>query len=92
MDALATGGYDITGQEFPSQRQSLLDTVFPVETREQTPPIVDVDAPLEELRTAGVQVDPHREPYEDDRLVRIIALPGSWTGMVIGANLSEPRG
>jgi hypothetical protein len=30
-------GYGITGQEFPSQRQSLLDTVFPVDTREQTP-------------------------------------------------------
>ena len=38
MDGLATGGYGITGQEFPSQRQSLLDTVFPVETPEQTPP------------------------------------------------------
>ena len=32
-DALALGGYGITGQEFPSQRQSLLATVFPVDTR-----------------------------------------------------------
>lgn len=43
----------------------MLDTVFPVAPGEQTPPRVnDVDALLEELRTAGVQVDPHREEYD----------------------------
>jgi hypothetical protein len=36
-DALVRGGYGITGQEFPSQRQSLLATAFPVDTREYNP-------------------------------------------------------
>jgi len=36
-DALARGGYGVTGKEFPSQRQSLLATVFAVDTREHNP-------------------------------------------------------
>jgi hypothetical protein len=44
---------------------------------------------LEELRTAGVQVDPHREDYDYGRL------SGSWTWMVIASNIElwePPKG
>jgi hypothetical protein len=51
------GGYSVTGQEFPLQRQSLLDTVFPVDLGADAP-VKDLDAWLEELRTADDQVDP----------------------------------
>jgi hypothetical protein len=67
------GWLQYSGQELPSQRQSLLYTVFPVDDQgADAPRIDDLDALWEELRMAGMQVDPHREDYDYGRFAWIM--------------------